>query len=342
MISIWRQLWPTKPSRQALPDETPVPVSGIFRILVCRVTHSLGNTLLITPLVRELQDTYPGAEIDIVARNTAAVDIFGAFAGVRTIYCLPAHAFRHPGRYIATLRRLRRVPYDMVVDPCPRSRTGRSLLRLARGRIKVGFAHDRRAATATHEVAVPSAPRHVGQLPVFLLRSLLGKPESDTWPFLDIALSADERRQGARALGQLIGPAGAKTRRGVIGIFANATGYKLLPAPWWHEFLDTLEERYGDYTFVEIVPMTGQSLLGSRYPAVYRSSIRGLAGVLSALSVFVSADCGVMHLASASGVPTIGIFSITDPQDWGPYGPHDRAVDARGLTPAQTAGKVCL
>jgi heptosyltransferase-3 len=88
--------------------------------------------------------------------------------------------------------------------------------------------------------------------------------------------------------------------------------------------------RISDYAFVEIVPINGKSLLDLRYPAYYSSSIRKLACVLSGLSRFISADCGVMHLACASNTPTTGIFTVTDPAEWGPYGPNDCAVNAHG------------
>src|SRR4029079_2421433 len=69
---------------------TPLPRVGIFRVLVCRPTHSLGNTLLLTPLRREIETIYPGAEIDIVSRTPVAPDVFGRFASVRRIFVLPS------------------------------------------------------------------------------------------------------------------------------------------------------------------------------------------------------------------------------------------------------------
>lgn len=47
-----------------------------------------------------------------------------------------------------------------------------------------------------------------------------------------------------------------------------------------------------------------------------------------------------MHLASAAGVATAGIFKVTDPSQWGPYGGSNLAIDARSLTAEQTAAKV--
>ncbi len=315
-----------------------VPAKGVFRVLICRVTHSLGNTLLLTPLVREIETTYPGAEIDILSRSQAAEDIFGERMSVRTIYQLPAHAFRHPFRFLGALRRMRSVHYDLAIDPCPRSRTGRSLLLLARSRFKIGFANSSKNGSITHPITLPSAPTHAGQLPVALLRAALGHSERRPYPTLDVCISEAERKQGVEILKQLTRRLPEAIRKnGAIGIFANATGPKLLDGDWWQRFLTVLEAHKKGFAFVEIVPMAGRSLLGSRYPAYYSSSIGRLSSVLSGLSLFISADCGVMHLACASGAPTLGIFNATDPAEWGPYGPNDRVIDIRGLTPEQAA-----
>ena len=65
-----------------------------------------------------------------------------------------------------------------------------------------------------------------------------------------------------------------------------------------------------------------------------------MSGVIANLSLHVSADCGVMHLASASGTPTIGIFTVTDASEWGPYGDSNHVIDAHELTPEQVAARV--
>ncbi|MGH8183805.1 MAG: hypothetical protein ACREPH_09105, partial [Rhodanobacteraceae bacterium] len=51
--------------------------------------------------------------------------------------------------------------------------------------------------------------------------------------------------------------------------------------------------------------------------------------------------CGVMHLASASGAPTLGLFSVTEALKYAPYGHGSLALDTRGKSPediVQAAG----
>ena len=55
-------------------------------------------------------------------------------------------------------------------------------------------------------------------------------------------------------------------------------------------------------------------------------SLPEIAACLARVSLFVGNDSGLMHLAAASGAPTIGLFGPTNAAEYGPAGPHARAV----------------
>jgi ADP-heptose:LPS heptosyltransferase len=319
-----------------------LPRTGIHRILVCRTVHTLGDSLTLTPLLQELSAIYPGAEIDIVGSCPAAREIYGAFFCVGKIIQLPAHALRYPLRTLGALQQMKRTHYDLVIDPDPQSQSGRLLTLLADATYSLGFVGPKKSGKMTHGVAVPDEPRHKGTIPVFLLRSAIGEEASKRkYPRLDIQLSAFERRQGQDKLARLTSTHSVSARKkGSIGIFANGTGSKRLGSDWWTRFIEAFEPAVADYDLVEILPAFGQSLLGSRYPGYYSSNVRKMASVITNLSLYVSADCGVMHLACASGAPTVGIFAVTDTSEWGPYGDSNHAIDARDLTPEQVAVQI--
>ena len=315
-----------------------LPTRGVFRILIVRVSHSLGNTLMMTPLIREIEATYPGAEIELVTRSQVGKDVFGSFPSVARIHQLPGWGLSHPWQILGMLRRIRRNRYDLVIDPSPTSQTDRLMALWARGRFTLGFANEKKAGSISHAVPLPTTTRHIGQLPIVLLRHACGSATIGAFPTIDLALTRAEREQGAATLSRLVGNTGQM--KGVIGIFANASGNKFLGGTWWKRFVDVLEPRFEGYSFVEIVPASGVSLLESRHPAYYSGDIRKLCGVLSALTMYISCDCGVMHLASASGTPTVGIFTATDPAEWGPYGTRDQVIRAFELTAEQAAQQV--
>lgn len=317
---------------------TALPRDGIFRILVCRVSHSLGNTLLVTPILQEIEAMWPGAEVDIVTRNPIAPDVFRGYANVRDVIVLPRRGLARPLELMRGLRRLKRARYDLAIDTDPRSQTGRALLLRSHARHKLGFASEHKSGAITCAVDPAGAPPHNGHFPVYLLRSALRSPPVP-YPPLDLRLDRNERELGAQVLARLAAQ-GRPGTRGVIGVFANATGKKRLSADWWRAFMPIVEAHYADWSIIEIVPMDAVSMLDSRYPAYYSSQIRKLAAVLSQLSFVICLDCGVMHLARAAGTRTAAIFTETAVAEWGPYGDGAHIIDAAALSPEQAAHAV--
>jgi len=53
---------------------------------------------------------------------------------------------------------------------------------------------------------------------------------------------------------------------------------------------------------------------------------RRLAAVLRRCQLLVGNDSGVMHLATAVGVPVVGVFGLTNHRAWGPYPPQAHRV----------------
>jgi ADP-heptose:LPS heptosyltransferase len=49
--------------------------------------------------------------------------------------------------------------------------------------------------------------------------------------------------------------------------------------------------------------------------------------VIANSALFIGADSGIMHLASSSHAPTVGLFSITNPEAYGPYGGKSIGID---------------
>jgi heptosyltransferase III len=312
-----------------------LPHKGIFRILVCRTSHSLGNTLFMTPLLQEIESQWPGAEVDLITRYASALQIFSMYSSVRKVMVLPKQWTRHPLRCAETLLEMRRTHYDLAIDTDRRSRTGRLLLRLANARHKLGFAG---RGSLSVEVSAADAPRHAAHFPVFLLRKALSQ-ESRHYPLLSTKLTRSELTQGRTQLLRVAG-SGSKKKLGVVGIFANATGPKAMSRQWWGEFMPVIEAHLADYAIVEIIPAFGQSMLESRYPTYFSSDIRNLSKFVSALTMLVSLDCGIMHLARASGTSVGAVFTTTDVEQWGPYGPGAYLVAGDGQHPREAAQRL--
>ena len=291
-----------------------LPLLGIHRILVCRPNHRLGNMLLLTPLVAEIERVYPGAEIHLLLGAGSAAEIFSNYRSVRQVHCLTARMARHPWLLLTTLRRLRGLCFDLGVDASLDSQSARIFIALARARHMVGL-HD------TTGGIVDVQRQHFAERAVRALWRALppGMSAGNSCPPLSIRLSAQEVADAGHDLWRLTRCRSSSTHV-LVGVFANATGAKKLDAAWWNAFIAHTHLLRPDFRIVEFLPVHAQSMLACRYTTYYSTQLRQMAALMSQLSCFVSADCGVMHLAAASGVPTYGLFSTTDADVYGPYG----------------------
>lgn len=281
---------------------------------------------------------YPGAGVDILSGCAVAHALYGGFPNVRHVYRLPTHIAGHLLASTRTLRQVRGVRYDLVIDPDPQSHSGRLLALWARSRHSLGFVGPRKSGTLTHGVALPACVRHKAKACVYLLRRAAGEdPDARPYPAPTVYLTKLELALARGRLAKLMASAQTGLR---IGVFANATGGKRLARGWWHAFIDALRVEAPGCEIVEILPGLGRSLLGECFPCFYSSDVRKLAAMLACLDGFVSADCGVMHLAWAAGAPTVGLFHVTDPREWGPFGQRACALDVREATPSDVAARV--
>ncbi|HLI19225.1 MAG TPA: glycosyltransferase family 9 protein [Rhodanobacteraceae bacterium] len=304
--------------------------ADIHRILICRPNHRLGNLLLLTPLLTEIQRLLPNADVDIILAGEHMAELFETFPNVKHIYALSRRMVRHPIAVARTLLKIRKARYDLAIDPCEASQSSRLLVAAAGAKYVIG------TGRAGAEAPAPSthAPPHMAQWPVHRLRRALAPSSepSSAFPALDLRLSADERQRAREVLERVVGQPHPEV---VIGVFAEATGAKGYGREWWQRFIGVLRAQHPGAAIVEVVPADGRPRLS--LPSLGSPSPREVAAMISNMTCFVSADCGVMHLASAAGTPTIGLFSVTDIAKYAPYGHGSRALDTNGKTPEEVA-----
>ncbi len=298
--------------------------------------------VLLTPLITELERLYKGVEIDILAEGDIAKEVFSTFFSVKNIYCLPKRGFKRPVRFLGMLLRVRKTRYDLIIDPVVGSGFSRALVKFTNGRFKLGYSDTPEKSGLTHSVPLDAAPEHMAKRAIDLLHWNPSHTSgiSIDYPTLDMRLTDAERAQGRKVIREMLDvPQQAMTPL-VVGVFANATGAKRYSREWWKEFMDTFKEMSPSSNIVEIVPMHGRSMLDSQWPGYFTTDIRRMSAVMAGVDLLISADCGVMHLAVASRIPTVGLFSVTDASVYEPYGLGSCALVTKGLTARETANKV--
>jgi heptosyltransferase-3 len=292
----------------------------IKRVLVSRPNHRLGNLLLMTPLVQEISETLPNAKIDLFVKGNLAPVVFKNFPNVDRIIQLPKKPFNDLFKYLQGWLSIKRNPYDIVINVDSTSSSGRLSVQFANAKHKFFGDVDKEFLLRykDHE--------HMAKYPVYVFRNYLNKPGSSESerqiPTLNIHLSASELEEGKKILHDLV-----RNDKKTICLFTNATGSKIYPESWWQEFYGRLKTEFPDYNIIEVLPVENTSQIGFKAPTYANKDIRTVGSFIANTQVFIGADSGMMHLASAVQTPTIGLFKVTNTSLYEPYNPDSRAVN---------------
>ncbi|WP_282123413.1 glycosyltransferase family 9 protein [Algibacter mikhailovii] len=289
-------------------------VLKVKKVLIIRPNHRLGNQLLLTPLVQEVINVFPNCEIDLFVKGGVAHPVFENYKEVVNVIKLPKRPWSHIVKYISSWASIKQRKYDFVINGDRTSSSGRLLTQIAKADFKIfGEVDD-------SEFKHLEGYQHISIYPVYNLRLYLKNlgvniQVENKVPVLDVKLNDQEIAKGKQVLNGVV-PGDKET----ICIYTNATGDKCYSEEWWGTFYERLLKEYPDYNIIEMLPIENISKINFKSPNFYSQDIREMAAIIRNTSVFIAADNGVMHLASASLAPTVGFFSVTNMEMYKPYG----------------------
>ena len=314
-------------------SQESIDPTAVHKILLCRINARLGNMLFLSPLLQALAEVLPHAQVDLLVTYPGAQELFRGLGNVRHVWSHPPNRQPGPWRRWKLLRDIRREQYDLAIDPCIASTSGRVALSTSGARWKLGFDGDEQWAPLTHAVKKPKRPRHQAIRPVFLLQGPFDYRFEPGSVRLSIALSEEELEEGRRALAGVAGP----ERR--FGFFAHADQRKRIPTEWWRKFLEELQRLEPEVQPVELLPLEDAEPLDPRWPGLYLGSPRQMAAAMTHLDGFVSGDTGPMHLASASRAPTTALFRASKAHCYRPLKPSDLTLQMDEVSPESAAAQ---
>jgi ADP-heptose:LPS heptosyltransferase len=287
-------------------------VSDVKRVLIVRTNHRLGNLLLITPLIQEVIKSFPNAKIDLIIQGGLGPVIFENYKQIDRIISLPKKPFKNLTAYIRGFFSVFNKTYDFAINAVAQSSSGKLYTTMAKSKFKV-FGVDTKNETVDYDVE-----KHIAKAPVIALRNYLEKMGFDNvnapMPNLDLILSKAEIKNGQEILEELIG----KNKK-IVSLFTFATGDKCYKPEWWIPFYEKLLKEFPDYLFIEILPYENVSQIDFKAPSFYSKDIREMAAVINNTDLWIGADSGIMHLASAARTHTVGLFSRTNYDVYKPY-----------------------
>lgn len=284
----------------------------VSRVLISRPNHRLGNLLLITPLLQDVMQTFPNAKIDLFVKGGIAPTIFREYKAVDQIISLPRKPMKELRKYLSVWVALKRKKYDIVINVDKGSSSGRISVNIAKASCKI-FGDEFEEGFALYQDY-----EHIAKQPVYNFRNILPffakSNQGKAIPAMDLRLTESEIAHGRKILTNLV-----NNDRPSICIFTFATGTKCYPPSWWEPFYEMLLKAFPQYNIVEILPAENVSQINFKAPSFYSMDVREMGAVLNNMAVFVGADSGIVHLAEASLVPTVALFSVTNKNIYQPY-----------------------
>lgn len=297
-----------------------------MKILVIQ-TAFLGDVILTTPLIRKIKEFFPNAEIDIVTTPEGS-EILKNNPAISEIIVYDKHRTESSwGALFAKGMKLRKKKYDMAFLPHRSFRTG-LLAFLSGTKERIGFGGSPSSIFLTRRIKRDLSIHEI-QRNLALLEPFFGKVEPippDVYPSKDDFIAVREKLKD---------------------IITEQFGWKVIFAPGsiWPT------KRYPRVYYAEVGKILLDSgvkyiiLVGGKEDRQICDDIKekigkraiNVAGLLTPLqtcalmtmcSLLISNDSAPLHMASALGLPTVGIYGPTTPLfGFGPYGKLVRVME---------------
>jgi heptosyltransferase III len=299
-----------------IPKRHPPDPAAVRRIGILK-TAAIGDTLLLSGILPAIRRRFPRARLVLVTgtdNGPAAALLDG----------IDEHVIIRPAAPLSSLRVLRRLHLDIVLDCGPWPRVDALLAALSRAKYRVGF-------------RVAGQARHFGFDAVVEHSSMIHQCEN--WQNLARVIGVTEFAPPA------LRPPGAlpadRLPSGSAAVFHPwSSGYMGHVKEWdearWVELAQELSAGYRLRILVSgatsdiprsLALVRRMSEVGCDARSIAGEySLAELADVLADSDLVVSVNTGVMHLAALLGAPTVSLEGPAAPHRWRPIGPRARSV----------------
>ena len=309
------------------------------KFLVVSAT-GIGDTIWGTPAIQALKDTYPHSYVGLLTSplgyetlkgNPHIDEIFIFQQGFKGVWSLPFLLRRLRKRKIATVFFFH--SSDRVLWP---------LSYLAGPSDIIGIEGENKGLDFLLSKAIPNTPHLHGIEKRLNLVQEVGARTLQRQ--IAIFLTNPERDMADRFLKEH----GIDPHAQIIGLHPGAQK----PFKCWSKksFIavgNHLADEYGCRTIVTGNDKEGRlgeemaRQISRAISAAGKLSPQGTAALIEKMALFITNDTGPMHIALALGVPTVALFSPTNPRICGPYGSDQSIVIEKPRTCSPCIGKKC-
>ncbi|MFK5975021.1 MAG: glycosyltransferase family 9 protein [Sulfurovum sp.] len=331
----------SKLSKKSLDEivEDKIDIDEIKTIIIIRPNYRIGNIIFLTPLLNELEKILPNAKIDIIVGMKLAGDILEEMPNVGKVIDIPRKLLLHPIDLYRFIKSSRAKKYDLAINITAGSVSSEIVISLINSQYSVSFQSENSFITPSYIVQYEGLYRHAGSQALEFLK-LFGTtlPKDDIE--LDIKLTDEEREIAQKDFDKLIEDNKVSKENITIALFRNARFDKKISDNWWNEWHKELLNLDSAITIIDILSPDIESRLNENCLEYSNKNLRVLGAFFASCDTYISADTGPLHLSSASGAKTIGLFNQTEIEVFGTLGEHNKNIEINNLTPKYIA-KLC-
>lgn len=287
-------------------------LSGRMKILIISLA-GIGDTLIATPLIRELRARFPDAVLDAFVLWPGSRDLLEGNPHLNAIHQLNLIKASR-SQSLGFLLGLRKRRYDISINTHPQSRTAyRAVARIIGAQQRLSHLYDNSNWIDRLLVnrAIPQDYTIHGIENNLRLLELLGKAPAPVPPQFEVFLTAAEEAWAEGYLQQH-----GLTQRQRLGIHVGSGGTKNLRLKRWPfpQYLELIQRLNRELPQAAVLLFGGpeeqaehreirQVAAGSPVFAPETQNLRQAAALLRRCDAFLSVDTALMHLAAAMQVP---------------------------------------
>ena len=295
----------------------------VKRILI-RSTNWVGDAVMTLPSLDAVRANFPESDITVLAKPWVE-PVFKDHPSVDRVMTFNkgGGAFTGLGEMIRMVRLIRRTGFDLAI--LFQNAFEAALLAYLGGvRFRLGYNTDGRGLLLTHQVIRNDEVLRLHQVEYYLsMLGAVGWEAKTAEPSLFV--SQKERKRA----NDLLDSVGIDKKSFLVGLGPGAIfgGAKRWPPDRFSVIGDRAVEEWGAEVLVfgadreaKICNRVCDSMSQRSFNLCGNTSLSEAICMISRCGFFVTNDSGLMHVASALGVPTVAIFGPTDPVATGPRG----------------------
>ncbi len=317
----------------------PIDIAAVRSILILRY-DKLGDMIVTLPIFRMLKKRNPHLRIGVLT-SRANLEILDGEQSVDERFVL----YRNPVRLMRELQRMRHAHFDLVINFIFNRTTSGGLIAnyvCPRG-TKIGQGAESYRFYFNALVALPRATVHMFEILVFYIEQVFGFriPEGERRLHIEIQpearISVDQflRVYRLRRRGN-----GAKDRSQYVVLNVSAREWnkrisdeqgtflagRLAAIPHLTTIVTAAPE---DAMLKQRIVRETNSLRCIAFPAEGNATMQEMASLIEGAVCVVTPDTSIIHVASSTGTPVLGLFSpLQVNQEWLPYKVKDHTVIA--------------